>query len=263
MKILREPVEDMWSIIFLFGHLFLQLGGILTGDEYAILFFIFLLWMTLRAAALVQHNHVHLPVFYGKVPNEIFSIACFFACGVPCDVYLVHHVVGHHRYLNQPGQDPSSIFDFPGARYPDRPVHVWRYVMTFPYRAITWSVRFLVRQATMTVRRRFYRSLVILTLLVVPLFYLHPLKSLCFVGFPWVLVWFFLGYNNYHHHAGCDMKSIDRTSWSWLKSKGIPDFEIGYHAAHHHSPGTHWSKLFKLCLRLTLRGRMPSEYVRD
>lgn len=260
MKIIRYPGEDFPTLVFLCVYLTSQIIGIVAGSLWAICAIPFVAWW-LKPAALIQHNHVHLPIFHGKWLNELLSIALFFGCGVPHEVYFVHHVRGHHRATNDPERDPSSIFAFLGTRYPDIPVSKWRYVATFPWRAITWSVREIRSERTSRSRRaRFYRSLIIVGAIVLWAGIQHPIGTAVFVGLPWVATWFGLASNNYRHHVGCDMQGTWRSANNDFSAYGLIHFQVGCHAAHHARPSMHWSRL--LGYTLQHYPLIPPEYVR-
>lgn len=83
---------------------------------------------------LVEHNHVHVPVFRSKVANEVFSWVLSLGTGIPVEGYRYHHVEVHHRYSGT-ARDWTSPFAYRRSRFPDRPVRQPWYVVTYMARA--------------------------------------------------------------------------------------------------------------------------------
>jgi len=200
-----------------------------------------------RLVNLVEHNHAHLPVFYREALNELLGWMCFLSNGVPLEFYVVHHVRNHHRFNQRVGatqQDWSSLYAFAGARYPDKPVGLGYYVLTFPIITTCHSLLAILRAPGSKMFRRFIRSIAVVALCFGGLLWLHPWKFLLFFFLPWVVVIFAMGRNNYSHHVGCAMTTdYDSASVNLRAYSRLLGFNIGYHVAHHIRPGLHWSLL--------------------
>lgn len=232
---------DWYSLVTVLVTLLVQLIGIVMAWHWLAFIGIVLL---VRQTSLVQHNHIHLPIFRGAFLNEALSLVCTLSCGVPTEGYFAHHVLNHHKHNNDPHKDWSSIFDFQGAAFPGRPVSILRYSLAFPLRALGRTLRFLWSCSDKSLRLNVVRSVAIAGAVLGGSFFIDPVRALLFLLIPWSVVWIGLGVNNFRHHAGCAMTSQFDSSMNNMSIFGTYlGFNIGFHTAHHLRPGLHWSLL--------------------
>lgn len=235
---------DALSVACVVMVLGLQLtGAVMNWPAYAVVAILLLV----RLVNLVEHNHAHLPIFHSEGLNELLGWMCFLSNGVPLEFYVVHHVRNHHRFNQKVGaaqHDWSSLYDFAGARYPDKPVGLAYYVLTFPIITTCHSLLAILRAPGSRMFRRFIRSVAVVAVSSAALVWLHPWKFLLFFALPWMVVIFAMGRNNYSHHVGCAMTSdYDSSNVNLRPYSRQLGFNIGYHVAHHLRPSLHWSLL--------------------
>ncbi len=235
---------DVLSILAVFVAVGSQLAGYLLGWSALTLIPIIL---AVRQLHLVEHNHVHLPIFWWRPLNEGFGWLCYLSNGAPLEFYEECHANNHHRYTQRfdgEQRDWSSTFGFEGTRYPDRPVGRWYYALTFF--ALTWLHCWIevLRRPGSRLARRALVSTVVVGGATAFLIWRDPQAWLIFFGVPWAVVYLFMGLNNYGHHHECAMTTPYDSSINDLRfSYRAVGFNIGYHVAHHIKPTMHWSQL--------------------
>lgn len=222
----------------------LQVAALARGWPWYVAFPIFLL---LREVNLVEHNHMHLPMFRSRFLNTLLGWMCHLSGGVPLDSYRLHHVANHHRYNNRfgaTGRDWSSLFGFRGTRFPDRPVGKLYYVLSFPLLAHGETLLWFLRSPTSRQTRGFLISMAVVGPVSLFLAWLNPAGFVFFFVLPWVGILFGMGNNNYDQHRGCRMTDTYSAANSFLSFYYTAlSFNVGYHLAHHHKPNLHWSLL--------------------
>jgi beta-carotene hydroxylase len=255
--VLRYRV-DAFSVASVAIVLGLQITGVVM-DWPAYLVVVFLLLV--RQVNLVEHNHVHIRMFHGDFLNELLGWMCFLSNGVPLEFYEVHHVRNHHRFnqkVDATGQDWSSLYAFSGTHFPDKPVGLAYYVLTFPVITTCHCLLTIFRAPGSKLFRRFVVSTAVVVLCSITLLLIHPWKFLLFFPLPWAVVAFAMGRNNYSHHVGCAMTTdYDSANVNLRTYSRLLGFNIGYHVAHHLRPSLHWSLL--PTYHATIAPKIPSD----
>jgi beta-carotene hydroxylase len=237
----RVDALSVASVVFIVG---LQIAGVVMNwPWYLAAVFVVLV----RQVDLVEHNHSHVPIFHRDALNELLGWMCFLSNGVPLEFYEVHHVRNHHRFnqkFDAGGQDWSSLYGFTSTHFPDKPVGLAYYVLTFPVITTCHCLLTILRAPGSKMSWRFVRSTVVVSLCSAALLFIHPWKFLLFFLLPWTVVVFAMGRNNYSHHLGCAMTNpYDSANVNLRMYSRLLGFNIGYHVAHHLRPGLHWSLL--------------------
>ncbi|HEV7646339.1 MAG TPA: fatty acid desaturase [Pyrinomonadaceae bacterium] len=215
-----------------------------------------------RSLHLVEHNHTHLRIFRQKFLNEILGYMFFASNGVPVEVYELQHVRNHHRFSQRwsggKDSDWSSSFGFEGCEFPNKPVSRFYYGITFSLLAFLHSMIEFVRAPGTPIFWSFIRTSVVVLTLSALMIARDPWNWFLFFGLPILIVWVSLGFSNYDHHAGCDMKTPHTAANENLRFfQRFPGFNIGYHVEHHIKPTLHWSQLPKL--HQTNKDHIPAE----
>lgn len=192
---------------------------------------------------LVEHNHVHVPVFRSKRANEVFSWVLSLGTGIPVEGYRYHHVEVHHRYSGT-ARDWTSPFAYRRSRFPDRPVRLPWYVATYMARAWRRGVPVMWQRRGTEQGMRFWRSIVVMAATSTALGIAQPRSFLLFFVVPWLGNALAPALMNWRHHRGCDhatkFTSANVNLGVFSRTLG---FNIGYHSVHHAHPGLHWSRL--------------------
>lgn len=241
--LIRHPI-DIVSVLTVLCALALQVCALAYHWSWYVIIPVVLL---VRQVSIVEHNIVHVPIFWGNFLNALFGWLCQLSNGLPLESYRIHHVANHHRYNNHfdpSARDWSSPFGFRGTRYPDRPIGKLYYVATFPFLAHGESLIWFLRAPTSKTTRAFLISLAVIWTASGVLIWLSPAGFVKFFLLPWIVTIFGSGDNNYDEHKGCKMTNLYDSANDRLDFfHTVLSFNLGYHVEHHLQPNMHWSLL--------------------
>lgn len=184
-----------------------------------------------------NHHHQHTKTFYSTILNRLLELSYALHTGVTTNLWLLHHVFGHHHnYLDQ-SKDESRWKRADGSTMGE-----WEY--TLKVAATAYYRGFLVG-------RRYphhYRIHLIYTLativVVTGLVWYQPVQALFLFIMPMILGLLITAWATYDHHAGLDEQ--DEFCASYNNMNPVFNFltgNLGYHTAHHYKQGVHWSEL--------------------
>ncbi|HSC85886.1 MAG TPA: fatty acid desaturase [Polyangiaceae bacterium] len=206
------------------------------------------------SAAVIAHNHQHVPTFHNKVLNEIFGTIIAIFYGFPTFAWIPTHNLNHHKYVNKPG-DATITWRFTNKHnllVASTYFFVSAYYQSIPTKEFLDRVR---RKDPAQFRRYMlqylfvYGTHVALAALAV---WLHGWKlGLTVYAFTLMLpsivsLWTVHTYN-YDQHVHTDPWSKYNHSRNF-ESFGVSFFLFnnGFHTAHHENASVHWSELPKL-----------------
>jgi beta-carotene hydroxylase len=202
-------------------------------------------------AGVFSHNHNHCPIFDGRRTNVWYATWLSVFYGYPVFAWVPTHNLNHHKFVNRPGDATitwrhtndntwavASTYFFVSAFRQSAPIR--RYVRAARARNPALFRSILVQYAVVALS---HASLLALALA------LHgPARGLliyaCAFGVPALFALWSMMFINYIQHVHCDPWSAHDHSRNFVSKLGnFLVFNNGFHAAHHESPGVHWSKL--------------------
>ncbi len=194
-------------------------------------------------ASLVQHNHVHYPIFHSGLLNSTFDLLLAISAGHLCSEWNLHHNIGHHGNRINSREDTSSVRHADSGKYMGKLEYIVSGSLKIYPDCLQMALQFYRQK-----KPRYLRVLILETLfwLVVHAYFLsvNPKMSFFFLllanGINRALVW--LG--AYWHHLNVPAEDI-YTSTNMYTGKlfNLISLNIGYHVAHHEQPTLHWSRL--------------------
>jgi fatty acid desaturase len=235
---------DIIAIITVLLAVALQIGGVVFSLPW---YFLPIVIILVRQVSIIQHNNAHLGIFYSRFLSQLTGRLCSFSNGVIAEFYELHHVRNHHpnnQKFEGKRLDWSSLYAFKGTSFPDKPVGMGYYVLTFPFIALSNCVVGMAQSRGTQLFRRFLISLALTAPVVSWLIWISPFNFFLFFIIPWTLIAFGLGYNNYSTHAGCRYEhrydvAVDDLAFPFR----FLGYNQGYHLEHHLKPKLHWSLL--------------------
>jgi fatty acid desaturase len=203
------------------------------------------------ATGTIAHNHNHCPTFDSPAANRLFAYWVSIFYGYPVFAWIPTHNMNHHKYVNRRGD--ATI----GWRY-CRDHKLWvalsyfffsSYWQSGPINAFIAKAR---AQSPSFYRRILWQYAIFigvhLGLLAIAVALHGALRGLMIYGAVFFAPALFALWSvmllNYEQHIHADPWSEHNHSRSWDgRLANFLLFNNGFHAAHHESPGTHWSQL--------------------
>ena len=196
-----------------------------------------------------NHHHQHVATFKSHFLNRVLEFFYALHTGVTTNMWMLHHNIGHHVNFLDQSKDESGWKRKDGSIM-GRLEYSLNIFSTAHYRAFKVGKRFPKLQ------KAFIGYTVLTFTLVGVLTWFKPLQGLFIFIIPMILSLFFTCMVTYGHHAGLDTQNEFEGSYN-KKGKWFNIFtgNLGYHTAHHHKPGVHWSKL--PALHETIESKIP------
>jgi fatty acid desaturase len=247
--------EDRLPVGLLCAGTVLDFALYLTVDTVAVLAAYWLVMLVPKGVASAwNHHHQHTPMLRHAVLNRVLEQCYAFHTGVTTNTWLLHHVLGHHvNYLDQTKDESGwKRGDGTGMGMVE---YSLRLVATAYPRAYRVGARYP------RLRRTFLVYSAVTALLLAALIYARPLQALFVFVLPMMCSMLFTAWVTYDHHAGLDADDKFHASYNIMNRwfNRITG-NLGYHTAHHHSGGVHWSRLPALHARLA--DRIPAHLYR-
>lgn len=188
-----------------------------------------------------NHHHQHTITFKSKILNRLLEQSYALHTGVTTNLWLLHHVLGHHHHYLDQTRDESRWKRSDGTQ-----MGMLEYTLTV---ALTSYYRgYLVgRHYPKLYRVHLIYSLVTLALVTALTIY-APLQALFLFILPMISGLLITAWATYDHHSGLD-ETENHFRASYNNIDPIFNFltgNLGYHTAHHYKQGMHWSELPRL-----------------
>ncbi|WP_432471487.1 fatty acid desaturase [Amphritea sp. HPY] len=242
--------EDRWPVAIILLLTVIDFVLYFTLDNLTLLFAYYLLMIIPKGTICAwNHHHQHLFTFRNTPLNRGLEFFYALHTGVTTHLWRLHHVLGHHLNFLDQEKDESRWMRKDGSK-----MGVIEY---------TWDVAITAYPRGYTVGKRHPKQLKpfiiysLITFLIVALMvWYKPVPALLLFVLPMITSLLFTAYVTYEHHSGLDTKNEFEASYNNLN----PLFNrltgnLGYHTAHHHKQGVHWSKL--PALHATIADKIP------
>jgi len=222
-----------------------------TVDSAVVLVVYYVLMILPKASICAwNHHHQHIFTFRNGLLNRILELVYALHTGVTTHLWRLHHVLGHHLNFLDQEKDESR----------------WKRKNGKQMGALEYSlnVALTAYPRGYQVGKRFPKQLrafilyALLTFVVVAvLVWFNPVAGVMLFAVPMATSLFLTAYVTYGHHAGLDTQNEFEASYNNLSRwYNIFTGNLGYHTAHHHKQGVHWSKLPQL--HASIEHKIPS-----
>jgi fatty acid desaturase len=194
-----------------------------------------------------NHHHQHVPTFRSTGLNRLLELCYALHTGVTTNTWLLHHVLGHHQNFLDQDKDESRW-----KRKDGRLMSVLEY--TFSVAATAYPRAYQVGRRYAAHQRQFVIYTALTALLVAGLVIYRPLAGILLFLLPMVCSMLYTAWVTYDHHSGLDTDDHFQASYNNLNRVfNRLTGNLGYHTAHHHRQGVHWSKLPELHAKIEKR----------
>lgn len=184
-----------------------------------------------------NHHHQHTPTFHSSFLNRILEQIYALHTGVTSKLWVLHHVLGHHKnFLDQ--EKDESRWKRKNGKLMGRIEYSLNVAATAYIRGFKVGLKHPRPMKTFLIA-----SAVTFTLIAALIAY-RPLPALFIFVLTMVSSLIFTAWVTYGHHAGLDSENEFEASYNNTgKLYNIFTGNLGYHTAHHHKQGVHWSEL--------------------
>jgi len=202
-----------------------------------------------------NHHHQHTVTFHPKFLNRILEFFYALHTGVTTNLWVLHHVLGHHRNFLDQTRDESRW-----KRVDGQPMNVFEYTLTIAGTA--YFRGYQVGRKFPRVQRDFllYSAFTLLGITLLCWFRFVP--ALFVYVLPMVISLLFTAWVTHDHHNGLDTDDEFQASYNNTNRLfNLLTGNLGYHTAHHYRQGLHWSKLPELHEKI--KDRIPPALIRN
>jgi fatty acid desaturase len=194
-----------------------------------------------------NHHHQHVPTFRSTGLNRLLELCYALHTGVTTNTWVLHHVLGHHQNFLDQGKDESRWKHEDG-----QPMGVLEYTLTVAATAYPRAYR--VGRRYPAHQRSFLLFTGLTLLMVAALVAYRPLAGVTLFVLPMICSMLYTAWVTYDHHSGLDTDDQFQASYNNLnRAFNLLTGNLGFHTAHHHRQGVHWSKLPELHARIAER----------
>jgi fatty acid desaturase len=190
----------------------------------------------------IAHNHNHLRMWRSKAANVVTDYWLTLLYGFPAFAWVPTHNMNHHKFTNREGDYTITY------RHSERNNLVT--LLTYPTISSYHQqrpIRDYLRDLWGKNRPRFWFSIsqyALLVLFIGGALLIDWRKALLYVVVPQQFGLFVVLVFNYLQHVHADEESEFNHSRNFVgRTLNIILLNNGLHTAHHHSPGTHWSRM--------------------
>jgi beta-carotene hydroxylase len=190
----------------------------------------------------IAHNHNHLRMWRSRAANVATDYWLTLFYGFPAFAWIPTHNMNHHKITKRAGDYTITY------RYTER--NNLLTLLTYPTISGYHQqkpIREYLRELWQKNRPRFWFSIsqyLLLGLFVGGALLLDWRKALLYVVLPQQFGLFVVLVFNYLQHVHADEESEFNHSRNFVgRTLNVLLLNNGYHTVHHHSPGTHWSRL--------------------
>lgn len=247
--------EDRWPVIIILSLSLIDFVLYFTVNNTALLVSYYLLMVIPKGVICAwNHHHQHLFTFRNTTSNRILEFFYALHTGVTTHLWRLHHVLGHHLNFLDQSKDESRWKRKSGAK-----MGALEYTLNV---AITAYPRgYGVGKKHPKQLKPFLIYTLVTFILVAMLVWYHPIPALFIFVLPMITSLIFTAYVTYEHHAGLDTDNEFEASYN--NTNSLFNFftgNLGYHTAHHHKMGVHWSRLPNL--HSTISDKIPESMYR-
>jgi len=200
-----------------------------------------------------NHHHQHSFTFRSILPNRVLEFFYALHTGATTNLWVLHHVYGHHRHYLDQTQDQSRWLRKNGTQMGELE-YSFNVAATAYYRGYKVGKNYPKEQ-----RQFFFYSALAFTLVALLVAY-RPIPGLFIFIMPMLMGLFLTAWATHDHHAGLKTDDDFKASYNNLNPLfNLLTGNLGYHTAHHLKGGLHWSKLPQLHEKI--KHKIPDELI--
>jgi fatty acid desaturase len=202
-----------------------------------------------------NHHHQHTHTFSNRLLNRLLEFFYALHSGVTTNLWLLHHVLGHHvNYLDK------SLDESRWKRKNGEEMGEFEY--TFNVAASAYYRGYQVGKSHPEKQKEFLIFSTITFSIVLALVFYKPIAGLLLFVLPMIMGLILTSWATYEHHAGLDTQnSYEASNNNIHPFFNLVTGNLGYHTAHHYKQWVHWSKL--PALHEVIKDKIPPQLIKS
>ncbi len=201
-----------------------------------------------------NHHHQHTMTFRSATLNRLLELAYAFHTGATSNLWVLHHVLGHHHNFLDQSKDESRWM-----RQNGKTMGPLEY--TLDVASTSYYRGYQVGKRYPKVQKVYVTFTLLAFALLAALVWYQPLQATFLFVLPMVISLLFTSWVTYDHHSGLHTDNQFEASYNILgRWFNILTGNLGYHTAHHYKQGVHWSKL--PALHEQIKDKIPAQLYR-
>ena len=202
-----------------------------------------------------NHHHQHLFTFRSVFLNRLLELGYALHTGATTHLWFLHHVLGHHgNYFDQ------TLDESRWRRKDGTTMGEFEYALTVAFTSFYRAYQ--VGKSHPKAQRTFLTFTFLTFAFVGLLAWYRFLPALFLFILPMISGLVLTSWATYEHHSGLDTDNpfhASRNNTNRLYN--LFTGNLGYHTAHHHKQGVHWSRLPEL--HEQIKDKIPPELNRS
>lgn len=192
------------------------------------------------SSCIINHNHVHVPMFRHGWLNKLFAIILTLARGHTSYGVIVAHNFNHHHFNGRDGDWISTRLAGKQRGFP----RLLRYIVRASLSMARGRRAGTTPQLPVAQARQLRLQRLVLIVFLLLLLGSGGVRAVLFVLLPWGLaIAMLVGVNLLQHDACNPTRPLDLARNFVGRSGNWFFFNNGYHTIHHMQPDLHWSRL--------------------
>jgi fatty acid desaturase len=198
-----------------------------------------------------NHHHQHRNVFKNVWLNRILEFFYALHTGATTNLWVLHHNFGHHRNFLDQDKDQSRWKRKDGSTKS-------KFGYSLEVAVTSYARGFEVGKDYPKQQKDFLIFSNLTLLILLGLAFYNPVATLFVFILPMIGSLIYTSWATYGHHVGLDTSDEFSASHNNMSRwYNILTGNLGYHTAHHHKQGVHWSEL--PALHEKIKDKIPAE----
>jgi fatty acid desaturase len=242
--------EDVLPVVLIVALTALDFTMYFTVDSISVLMTYWLLMLLPKGVICAwNHHHQHTMTFRMPTLNRLLEQCYALHTGVTSHLWVLHHVLGHHKnYLDQ------HVDESRWMRADGKTMSALEYTLNVASTA--YFRGYQVGKRYPKAQQIFLTFTAVTCVVLAALVLYRPVPALFLFVLPMIASLLFTSWVTYDHHSGLHADNeFEASNNNTGRLFNLLTGNLGYHTAHHMKQGLHWSKL--PALHDSIKGNIP------